>query len=66
MRNDEATLMSNVEIFDKLGWIGFVFVFVFNSTFLITSFIDIVRGCCLSNQEQMAQIRHNFYYSKLR
>lgn len=65
MRNDQATLSSTVEVFYKIGWIGFGFVFIFNTSFILLALIDLIRGCSLSNMQLMQKIRYDFYYAKL-
>ena len=41
-------------------------VFFFNISFLILLFIDIYRGCKMSNREMMDEARRVYYYDKLK
>lgn len=50
MRNDPNTLMQDIDSFYKIGWAGFVFVFVFNGTFVVLFIIDVIVGCRQSNR----------------
>lgn len=65
MKNDSNTLASMVDQFYRVGWAGFVFVFVFNIGFVILFFINLARSFKQTNREMMDESRSVFYYKKL-
>lgn len=46
-----------INLFYKLGWVGFGMVFFFNFGFIIIMIIDIVKGCKKTNREMMDEAR---------
>ena len=53
MKNDSQTLEYSIQMFYRMGWVGFVMCFLFNIGFIVLYIFDFVRGCRMSNREMM-------------
>lgn len=56
----------SIRAFYKVGWIGFVMVFIFNISFILLLVYDVVRGCGKTNRQLMDEARLIYYYDKLK
>ena len=64
--NDPNTLQKAVDIFYKIGWLGFAMCWTFNIGHLIIFIYDTVIGCRRSNREMMDEARKIYYMQKLK
>lgn len=62
---DPALIESAVEIFYKIGWVGFGMVFTFNIVHIIIWSYDWVQGCRKTNRELMDEARKLYYMRRL-
>jgi len=53
IKNNPDTLLSSVNVFYNLGWVGFVLVFAFNLGFVVLFFIDVANGFRKTNRQMM-------------
>jgi hypothetical protein len=65
MMNNADTLETAVDIFYKIGWLGFATCWTFNLGHIIIYIYDTVIGCRRTNREMMDEARKLYYMEKL-
>lgn len=60
-----AATAENVKMYFLLGWIGFVFIMIFNFTYFIICCIDLYYSYKFTNREMIDMNRRDYYYEKL-
>lgn len=65
MMNNPDTLETAVDIFYKIGWLGFATCWTFNLGHIIIYIYDTVIGCRRTNREMMDEARKLYYMEKL-
>ena len=66
MASNPLTLERSIEIFYKIGWLGFAACWFFNIGHLIIFIYDCIMGCRKSNRQQMDEARKIYYMDKLK
>lgn len=63
--NNPDTLQNAVEVFYKIGWVGFAACWIFNLGNIFTCIFDGIAGCIKSNREMMDEARKIYYMDKI-